>query len=70
MEAIKNYFGEEVAMYFQWIGFYTMFLVPAALVGILCFLYGVTSVNSYTPVKEICQVRFSLFKFFVRDPLN
>ncbi|XP_057310840.1 anoctamin-4-like isoform X2 [Hydractinia symbiolongicarpus] len=53
--AIKDYFGEKIALYFAWLGFYTMFLVPAAIVGFLCFLYGVTSAWDYVPVKEICN---------------
>lgn len=55
INAIKDYFGEEVALYFSWLGLYTSFLLPAAIVGIFCFLYGVFSVNHYEPIKEICS---------------
>eukprot|EP00794_Sanderia_malayensis_P008843 gene8843-9791_t len=53
--AIKEYFGEKVALYFAWLGFYTMLLLPAAIVGFICFLYGVGSAFNYTPVNEICN---------------
>ncbi len=53
--AIKEYFGEKVALYFAWLGFYTTLLLPAAIVGFICFLYGVGSSFFYTPVKEICN---------------
>ena len=53
--AIKTYFGEKVALYFAWLGFYTTFLVPAAIIGIICFLYGVISSWSDESVKEICD---------------
>ncbi len=53
--AIKEYFGEKVALYFAWLGFYTAMLLPAAIVGFICFLYGVGSAFSYTPVNEICK---------------
>ena len=55
INAIKNYFGEEVALYFSWLGFYTSFLSPAAVVGILCFIYGVISVSDDFPIHEICN---------------
>ena len=52
--AIKEYFGEKVALYFSWIGFYTAFLIPAAIVGVLCFIYGVASALNYAPINELC----------------
>lgn len=52
--AIKEYFGEKIALYFSWIGFYTAFLIPAAIVGLLCFIYGVGSAFNYEPIKELC----------------
>jgi len=55
ISAIKEYFGEKTALYFSWLGFYTSFLIPAAIVGVLCFTYGVASAVNYTPVKEICE---------------
>ena len=52
---IKTYFGEKVTLYFAWLGFYTTFLVPAAIIGIICFLYEVISSLSDESVKEICD---------------
>ncbi|OXA52495.1 Anoctamin-4 [Folsomia candida] len=40
---IRRYFGDKVALYFAWLGFYTSMLIPASIVGILCF------------IKEICD---------------
>ena len=51
---VKEYFGEKIALYFAWLGFYTTFLVPAAIVGIVCFVYGVTSSLSSPKVSESC----------------
>ncbi|XP_065066302.1 anoctamin-4-like isoform X2 [Rhopilema esculentum] len=53
--AIKEYFGEKVALYFAWLGFYTTMLLPASIVGFICFLYGIGSSFNYVPVKEICK---------------
>ena len=37
---IKRYFGDKVALYFAWLGFYTIMLIPPAIVGILVVIYG------------------------------
>lgn len=36
---IKNYFGEEIAFYFAWLGFYTLWLLFASIVGIIIFIF-------------------------------
>ena len=59
ISGIKEYFGEKVAFYFAWLGFYTTMLLPAAILGFICFLYGVGSSFSYTPVQEICKPKNS-----------
>lgn len=46
----RRYFGEKIGLYFAWLGWYTGMLFPAALVGLLVFLYGVFTL-------EQCQVR-------------
>jgi Dimerisation domain of Ca+-activated chloride-channel, anoctamin/Calcium-activated chloride channel len=50
LNRIKNYFGVQVALYFAWLGFYTKMLVPLALLGMLCFLYGFFEVFT-DPIK-------------------
>ena len=47
---LRRYFGEKIGLYFAWLGWYTGMLFPAALVGLLVFLYGIFTV-------EHCQVR-------------
>ena len=54
IHAIKDYFGVKVAFYYAWIGFYTTFLVPASIVGMLCFFYGALSNIWFEPVNETC----------------
>eukprot|EP01119_Soliformovum_irregulare_P016980 TRINITY_DN49_c0_g2_i1.p1 TRINITY_DN49_c0_g2~~TRINITY_DN49_c0_g2_i1.p1 ORF type:complete len:776 (+),score=246.23 TRINITY_DN49_c0_g2_i1:64-2391(+) len=36
LDRIRDYFGEEVALYFAWLGFYTSWLWLAAFVGLVC----------------------------------
>lgn len=42
----RNYFGEKVALYFAWLGWYTCMLIPAAVVGLIIFLSGFALFNS------------------------
>ncbi|KAG5325484.1 ANO4 protein, partial [Pseudoatta argentina] len=58
---IRRYFGEKVALYFAWLGFYTKCLYPPAVVGLLCFIYGLGSMDGEDniPSKEICDVNIA-----------
>jgi len=68
---IRRYFGEKVALYFAWLGFYTKCLYPPAVVGLLCFIYGLGSMDGEDniPSKEICDSnlagKYSSFVIFV-----
>ncbi|XP_028406726.1 anoctamin-4-like isoform X2 [Dendronephthya gigantea] len=55
LDAIRDYFGVRVSFYFAWLGVYTTFLVPAAIVGFLCFLYALGTMTTSEPLKEICD---------------
>uniref|UniRef100_T1ISC6 Anoctamin n=1 Tax=Strigamia maritima TaxID=126957 RepID=T1ISC6_STRMM len=55
LDHIREYFGEKTAIYFAWLGFYTGWLLPAAIVGLLVFMYGVVTMDLYVPAKEICE---------------
>ncbi|CAL8244558.1 unnamed protein product [Lota lota] len=54
---IKKYFGETVGLYFAWLGVYTQMLIPAAIVGVIVFLYGCVTVDDDIPSMEICDPR-------------
>ncbi|XP_026739846.1 anoctamin-4 [Trichoplusia ni] len=56
---IRRYFGDKIGLYFCWLGFYTKMLYAPAIVGTLCFLYGLASMDSHDniPSKEICDAR-------------
>uniref|UniRef100_A0A2K6TVY0 Anoctamin n=1 Tax=Saimiri boliviensis boliviensis TaxID=39432 RepID=A0A2K6TVY0_SAIBB len=54
LDHVRRYFGEKVALYFAWLGFYTAWLLPAAVVGTLVFLVGCFLVFSDIPTQELC----------------
>eukprot|EP00002_Diphylleia_rotans_P002752 TRINITY_DN1177_c0_g1_i1.p1 TRINITY_DN1177_c0_g1~~TRINITY_DN1177_c0_g1_i1.p1 ORF type:complete len:696 (+),score=177.06 TRINITY_DN1177_c0_g1_i1:52-2139(+) len=38
LDEIRDYFGEKVALYFAWLGFYTSWLILASIVGFIVFI--------------------------------
>ncbi|XP_068899674.1 anoctamin-4-like [Tenebrio molitor] len=54
---VRKYFGDKIGLYFCWLGFYTKMLIAPAIVGTLCFLYGLVTIDSpdNIPTKEICD---------------
>ncbi|XP_046373983.1 anoctamin-1-like isoform X3 [Haliotis rufescens] len=52
---IRNYFGEKIAIYFAWLGFYTTMLVPASIVGLIVFIYGCVIMYTNDVTAELCD---------------
>ncbi|XP_055863941.1 anoctamin-7-like isoform X3 [Biomphalaria glabrata] len=55
LDHIREYFGEKIGIYFAWLGFYTAWLLPASIVGVLVFLYGLITFNDNIPAQEVCD---------------
>ena len=57
-EAIRQYFGSKIAMYFLWLNVYTAFLWPPAIFGVLCMIYGIVYAYGFETddVYEFCNV--------------
>ncbi|XP_056138913.1 anoctamin-7 [Lampris incognitus] len=55
LDHIREYFGEKIALYFAWLGFYTGWLLPASLVGTLVFLFGFWIMATDVPARELCN---------------
>ncbi|XP_009891388.1 PREDICTED: anoctamin-7 [Charadrius vociferus] len=55
LDHVCKYFGEKVAFYFAWLGFYTGWLLPAAVVGTVVFIAGIFLMFNDVPSQEICR---------------
>ncbi|XP_052336908.1 anoctamin-5 isoform X2 [Oncorhynchus keta] len=55
LNLIRKYYGEKIGIYFAWLGFYTEMLFFAAVVGLICFLYGLFTFDDNVWSKEICS---------------
>ncbi|XP_066295921.1 anoctamin-7-like isoform X4 [Branchiostoma lanceolatum] len=55
LDHIREYFGEKIGIYFAWLGLYTAWLLSASIVGLMVFLYGVLSISTNTPAREVCN---------------
>ncbi|XP_042204998.1 anoctamin-4-like isoform X1 [Homarus americanus] len=56
LHVIRRYFGDKMALYFAWLGFYTEMLIPASILGAFTFLCGLFIMYSdfNKPSEEIC----------------
>ncbi|XP_016362673.1 anoctamin-7 [Sinocyclocheilus anshuiensis] len=55
VDHIREYFGEKIALYFAWLGFYTGWLLPAAVVGFIIFLFGIWLMITDVAAEELCS---------------
>ncbi|XP_068573094.1 anoctamin-2b isoform X2 [Cebidichthys violaceus] len=59
IDLVRKYFGEKIGLYFAWLGVYTQLLIPASIVGIIVFCYGVATVDTDIPSLEMCDERLN-----------
>ncbi|KAK7492990.1 hypothetical protein BaRGS_00015720, partial [Batillaria attramentaria] len=55
LDHIRMYFGEKVGIYFAWLGYYTSQLIPAAIVGLVAFIYGLATFLDDANSINICD---------------
>ena len=81
LDHIRDYFGEQIAIYFAWLGenrlnynvhnfvypgFYTGWLLPAATVGLGVFLYGLFTLDQNVSAREVCSDQARKYEFKVK----
>ncbi|KAJ8394957.1 hypothetical protein AAFF_G00040800 [Aldrovandia affinis] len=60
IDVVRKYFGEKVALYYLWLGWYTFLLIPPAILGLIVFLYGVAFFSSSPLIKEVCEANTTM----------
>ncbi|XP_074533987.1 anoctamin-2 isoform X1 [Halichoeres trimaculatus] len=60
VDLIRKYFGEQIGLYFAWLGVYTQLLIPPSVLGIIVFLYGIFTVNTNVPSQETCDTNLNI----------
>uniref|UniRef100_UPI00398EB6FE anoctamin-6 isoform X1 n=1 Tax=Pristiophorus japonicus TaxID=55135 RepID=UPI00398EB6FE len=55
LDLIRKYFGEKIGIYFAWLGFYTGMLAIAGFTGLICFIFGILTLDHSTWSKEVCD---------------
>jgi anoctamin-1 len=55
LDTVKNYFGVKVALYFSWLGFYTNMLILPSILGVIVFIFGLSTMFTNKYVDEICN---------------
>jgi hypothetical protein len=60
LDLVRRYFGEKIAIYFVWLGYYTSALVVPAFVGILIFIYGLATFDNRPEAKELCNSNITM----------
>ena len=54
LDHVRSYFGEKIAIYFTWLGYYTSMLFPAAALGLAVFIYGLATFPADKASLDIC----------------
>ena len=54
LDAMRDYFGVKIGLYFTWLGFYTAMLILPSIAGVICLVFGWATLGSNTPALEIC----------------
>ncbi|CAC5402858.1 ANO4 [Mytilus coruscus] len=55
LDHVRTYFGEKIAIYFAWLGYYTSALFPAAAIGLAVFIFGLATFMDDKPSNDICD---------------
>ena len=66
LDQIRNYFGEKVALYFAFMGFYTNWLIAFSLLGVAVMIFGLATYDDSTYVNELCSLNYTMCPRYTR----
>ena len=61
IDEIRDYFGDDYALYFAWIGLYTRSLATLSVLGVVVMLYGSVTARTIDPDKNDLTLLYSVF---------
>ncbi|CAG5106103.1 Oidioi.mRNA.OKI2018_I69.chr1.g2683.t2.cds [Oikopleura dioica] len=56
LDEIRDYFGEKIALYFGFLGFYTNSLIAFSVIGLIVMIYGLATFQTDTVITETCNM--------------
>ena len=56
LDQIRNYYGEKIALYFAFMGYYTYWLILFSIVGAAVMFFGIGTINDSEYVDEMCAM--------------
>ncbi|CAG9330895.1 unnamed protein product [Blepharisma stoltei] len=63
LQKVKNYFGEKIAMYFAWLGYYVAWLIAPAIIGLVTFIIQLIMDNLDDKDQKMNLAEISLLIF-------
>ncbi|KFD72969.1 hypothetical protein M514_00103, partial [Trichuris suis] len=69
LNLVQSYFGEKIAFYFAWLGYYTCMLTVPGIVGLLCFIYTMSQLSSSDHLEQICSHNKSSYSRITMCPV-
>ena len=60
LDQIRNYYGEKIALYFAFMGFYAGWLLAFSLIGVAVMIFGLLTLNDSTYVNELCNLNYTM----------
>uniref|UniRef100_A0A5S6QY19 Anoctamin n=1 Tax=Trichuris muris TaxID=70415 RepID=A0A5S6QY19_TRIMR len=69
LNLVQSYFGEKIAFYFAWLGYYTCMLTIPGIAGLLCFVYTMSQLSGSDHLEQICSHNKSSYATITMCPV-
>ena len=61
----RDYYGERIALYFAWLEFYTLMLVPVSIIGVAIMIYGIFLWNNDPISNDVCNKSLGITMYVI-----